>query len=296
MGTSAKPSPSSSSRMARTRPSIMSDGATTSAPARAWLTAVRASSSTEASLSIVCAAPSATSTPQWPWSVYSQRQTSVTTSSSGTACLMARTASCTTPSSSQAEEPCSSFSRGSPKSSTAAMPSAAASRASSTAPASGTRSTPGMLAIDSRRSTPSATNSGSTSWPARRSVSRTSPRNPALARSLRMRVCGKAIASEDTCTEMFLCRAPAAPGAAFAVSSLDVAQAESRERCEDGAEHGEVREREGERRGGAGDGGVERLQGGLEGKDERDDADGVVEAGGDGSGGHEREERERQRE
>ncbi len=82
----------------------MSDGATMSAPARAWLTAVRASSSSVASLST---APSSRSTPQWPWSVYSHRHTSVTTSSSGLrACLIARVASCTTPSSSHAPEPC----------------------------------------------------------------------------------------------------------------------------------------------------------------------------------------------
>ncbi len=55
-----------------------------SAPARAWLTAVRASSSSEASLSTV---PSSRRTPQWPWEVYSQRHTSVITSSSGTRLL-----------------------------------------------------------------------------------------------------------------------------------------------------------------------------------------------------------------
>ena len=73
------PSASSSARIAPTRPSIMSLGATMSAPARAWLTAARASSSSEASLSTP---PSARTTPQWPWLVYSQRQTSVITTSS----------------------------------------------------------------------------------------------------------------------------------------------------------------------------------------------------------------------
>ena len=41
---SARPELSNSVRMARTRPSIMSLGATISAPAAAWLAAVRASS------------------------------------------------------------------------------------------------------------------------------------------------------------------------------------------------------------------------------------------------------------
>ena len=62
------------SRIAPTRPSIMSLGATTSAPASTWLTAVRASSS---SVSSFATSPSRI-TPQWPCDVYSQRQTSVT--------------------------------------------------------------------------------------------------------------------------------------------------------------------------------------------------------------------------
>ena len=80
--------------MAPTRPSIMSLGATMSAPASAWLDRVRASSSRVWSLST--RSPSS-STPQWPWSVYSQRQTSVMTSISGTASLIAATADWTTP-------------------------------------------------------------------------------------------------------------------------------------------------------------------------------------------------------
>ena len=72
-------------------------------------TAVRASSSSVASLST---APSSRSTPQWPWSVYSHRHTSVITSRSGCASLIARVASCTTPSSSQAPEPSASLSVG----------------------------------------------------------------------------------------------------------------------------------------------------------------------------------------
>ena len=74
----------------------MSLGATASAPASAWEIAVFASSSTVMSLST---SPSRTK-PQWPCEVYSQRQTSVITVSSGWASLSARTAICTTPSSS----------------------------------------------------------------------------------------------------------------------------------------------------------------------------------------------------
>ena len=70
----------SASRIAPTRPSIMSLGATASAPASTWLTAVRASSS---SVSSFVHLARRASTPQWPCDVYSQRQTSVTSTSSG---------------------------------------------------------------------------------------------------------------------------------------------------------------------------------------------------------------------
>src|SRR5579885_3481196 len=65
--------------MAPTRPSIMSLGQTASASASTCETAVRAISSRVASLST---SPSRT-TPQCPWLVYSQRQTSVSRESSG---------------------------------------------------------------------------------------------------------------------------------------------------------------------------------------------------------------------
>ena len=94
MAVSVKPSSSSALRMAATRPSIMSLGATMSAPLSACVTAILASSSSVTSLTI---SPSCT-TPQWPWSMYSQRQTSVITTRSGNSSLMARTAICTTPS------------------------------------------------------------------------------------------------------------------------------------------------------------------------------------------------------
>ncbi len=76
---SEKPSSSSWWRIAPIRPSIMSLGATTSAPASAWEIAVLASSSIVRSLST---SPSRTN-PQWPCEVYSQRQTSVITTRSG---------------------------------------------------------------------------------------------------------------------------------------------------------------------------------------------------------------------
>ena len=151
IGVSARPCSSSAARIAPTRPSIMSLGATTSAPAAAWETAVRASSSSVASLSTT---PSARSTPQWPWLVYSHRHTSVITSRSGCAALIARVASWTTPSSSQAPEPCASLAAGRPNSSTAGMPSAAASPASSTAWSIERWSMPGMVGIGVRLSLP----------------------------------------------------------------------------------------------------------------------------------------------
>ena len=80
---------SSARRIAATCPSIIADGATMSAPALAWQTAIWPSSSRVASLSTCW--PS--STPQWPWVVNSQRQTSVMTVMSGTVCLMTPTAS-----------------------------------------------------------------------------------------------------------------------------------------------------------------------------------------------------------
>ena len=67
------PEPSSAARMAPTWPSIIPLGAHTSAPASAWASATRAYSSRVASLST---SPWASTTPQWPWSVYSSRHRS----------------------------------------------------------------------------------------------------------------------------------------------------------------------------------------------------------------------------
>ncbi len=157
IGVSERSCSSSAVRSAPTRPSIMSLGATASAPAAAWETAVRASSSSVASLSTT---PSARSTPQWPWLVYSHRQRSVMTSRSGCSALIARVASWMTPSSSHAPEPSSSLAAGSPNSSTAGMPSAAASPASCTAWRIERWSMPGMVGIGVRLSLPCTTNIG----------------------------------------------------------------------------------------------------------------------------------------
>ena len=96
----------------------MSLGQTASAPASTWLTAVRAISSSDASLSI---STSPRSTPQWPWvgvlaeaDVRQQQQLR-----EARAQLAARW---TIPSSSQAPEPSSSFSSGMPKRITAETP------------------------------------------------------------------------------------------------------------------------------------------------------------------------------
>ena len=84
------PAASSPWRMAWTMPSIMPEGAIMSAPARAWLTACWASSGRVASLSTSSRPPESVSGPQWPWSVYSQKQRSVITSRSAACRLVIR--------------------------------------------------------------------------------------------------------------------------------------------------------------------------------------------------------------
>ena len=93
IGTLWKFSSSRAVRISLTRPSIMSEGATMSAPAWAWESAVLASSSRVASLSTSSPARQ----PQWPWSVYSHRQTSVTTVMSGARFFSSRMACWTMP-------------------------------------------------------------------------------------------------------------------------------------------------------------------------------------------------------
>ena len=169
--------------MAPTRPSIMSLGATTSAPASAWLTAVRASSSRLRSLST---SPS-TMTPQWPCDMYSQRQTSVSRTSSGNLGRSARSAICTIPSSSQAPVASSSFTSGTPNSSTARTPDAASVSTSRSSPWMSNRAMPGSSSFASGSG---ATKRGMTNWSSERLVSRTSPRSEAVRRKRRSRVMG----------------------------------------------------------------------------------------------------------
>ena len=94
MGLFVKPLASSASRMARTRPSIMSEGATMSAPASTWDRAVFASSPRVLSLSTSWPHK----TPQCPWEVYSHMQTSVITYISGCSTFARFTARWTMPS------------------------------------------------------------------------------------------------------------------------------------------------------------------------------------------------------
>src|SRR5207245_5339180 len=88
IGTWEKASPSSACRIAPTRPSIISEGATMSAPARAWLRAIFCR---QASVSSFTTWPSFTM-PQWPCVVYSSTQTSVITIKSVTVSFIERTA------------------------------------------------------------------------------------------------------------------------------------------------------------------------------------------------------------
>jgi len=148
MAVRSRPAASRAERIARTCPSIMAEGATTSAPARAWETAVRASRGRAASLS-TSAPPSGAhrSGPQCPWSVYSHRQVSAMTSSPGAADLMAAMPRCTTPSSAHAPDPRASFRAGIPKTSTAGTPFPARAAAYPAASSIGRWYWPGMEGI-----------------------------------------------------------------------------------------------------------------------------------------------------
>ena len=150
------PAASSACRIAPTRPSIMSDGATMSAPASAWLTAARASSAIVRSLST----SSPARMPQWPWFVYSQAQTSVITRRSGACHLIARTASCTTPCGSQAPLAWASFVSGIPNRSTAGMPSDCNSSSSRGSWSTESWNWSGIERISRRTPLPWVTNSG----------------------------------------------------------------------------------------------------------------------------------------
>ncbi len=183
------PSSSSAARIAPIRPSIMSEGATTSVPAAAWERACRTSASTVASFSTW---PEASINPSWPCVVYGSSATSVITPSSGTSFLSARTVRCTRPSGFHASRPSSLLVDGSGtgNSATAGMPSVPSRRASSTTRSIDRRSMPGIEATASRRPRPSITNSGWIRSSAARSVSRASRRENGSRRMRRRRVPG----------------------------------------------------------------------------------------------------------
>ena len=184
IGVAPKPASSSPARIAATRPSIMSDGATMSAPASACETASRTSSASVASLST---SPVAVTTPQCPCDVYSHRHTSVITTRSGDASFSTRTARCTMPSGSYPSEPTSSFTAGSPNSSTAGIPSDRSSAASPASWSSDRWNCPGIDEISSRTPSPCFTKSGYTKSRGSSRVSRTSERRASVRRRRRKR-------------------------------------------------------------------------------------------------------------
>ena len=154
------PAESSAWRMARTRPSIMSLGATKSVPAAACKAAISPSTVTVASLSTSW--PSAVSRPSCPWLVYGSRAMSVKSTNSGTAALIARTARSTRQSGFSASRPSGVLSSlgVTGKRATPRMPSSKSARASRTRSLRLSRKTPGMDAIGVGAAVPSWTNKG----------------------------------------------------------------------------------------------------------------------------------------
>ena len=191
MATSWQPAPSSALRMAPTCPSIIPLGATTSAPASACTTAVRAYSAMVASLSTE---PSARTTPQCPWSVYSSRQRSARrTSESPTSSRRSRRASCTMPLGFHASEPSASLWTGMPNRITPGMPRSASSRTSLRNDSRVCWTTPGSDGTGAGASMPSRTNKGATRSSTVTRASATSLRNACVRRSLRRRRAGNAM-------------------------------------------------------------------------------------------------------
>src|SRR6266540_4106340 len=195
MAVRSKPFSSRARRIAATRPSIMSEGATTSTPARACDRAAFARSGRVASLST---SPSRI-TPQWPWEVYSSRQTSVTIRISGTSFFRRRTVSWTAAPSSHASLPVSSFLSGIPNRMTAGTPSERSSWASATASSGERRETPGREEISWRSPFPWRTKNPATKRSAERRVSRTSARRAGDRRSRRRRRIGNPVTEGNLC-------------------------------------------------------------------------------------------------
>ena len=139
-----------------TRPSIISEGAMISAPACASVTLIFARRGRVSSFKIC----SPSTKPQCPCEVYSQRQTSATTSREGYFFLIWRMALCVMPSGAYACEPTASFSLGIPKISTPAMPLAATSASISSMRSTEYWNTPGIEGIGFLIFSPSITKMG----------------------------------------------------------------------------------------------------------------------------------------
>ena len=174
--------------MAPTWPSIIPDGAITSAPASAWVIATEAYRSRVASLSTE---PSSRSTPQCPWSVYSSRHASaISTTSSPTSSRSERSATCTTPSGESAPEPTASLTEGTPNSTTAGTPRSARARTSFRRLSWVCCTTPGIEATGSGASIPCFTNNGATRSSTESRASATSRRSAGVRRNRRGRCSG----------------------------------------------------------------------------------------------------------
>src|SRR6267143_2132056 len=199
MAVSVRPCSSRPLRMAATRPSIMSLGATMSAPDCAYATAARASKGSVWSLATAtCPRASRASGPQWPWSVYSHRQTSAMATTSGAASLIALNAVHTGPLGSHAPVPCASLWSGMPKRITERTPAARAAFVSSTIRSTESCATPGMEPIGLRTPRPPTANRGRMRSDGWMRVSRTKERSAAVRRRRRGRSAGKPIARTVT--------------------------------------------------------------------------------------------------
>ena len=157
-----------------------------SAPASAATTAWRARFSMVMSFTTW----SCSITPQWPWSVYSQKQISGITTSSGAARLARRTMRATRPSRFHASLPAASLWCEMPNSISAFTPSRATPSTTCSSFRSGMRETPGISAIGSGSSMPSSMKSGWIRSFAVTAVSRTRERRASDWRSRRRRVVG----------------------------------------------------------------------------------------------------------
>ncbi len=128
------------------------------------------------------------STPQWPWSVYSSRHRSaITTWSSPSSSRSARSARCAIPSGFHASEPSASLRSGTPNSMNASTPLLAISDASLRRDSSVCWDCPGIEAIGTGSVMPSFTNSGATRCRGASSVSRINARSAGVRRIRRGR-------------------------------------------------------------------------------------------------------------